>query len=84
MEAATYHPAWNALGTFLWIVVVLAVVFVFRSDLRELLRILVTRLKIGASFKVAGIEIGAAYVEPGSSVIRAGAVSAVREDKNGR
>jgi hypothetical protein len=44
----------------------------------------VRRLKIGASFKVAGLEIGAAYVEPGSSAILPSAVSAVREDTDGR
>jgi len=35
--ATTYHPAWDALPTALWVVLALVLVFALRSELRELL-----------------------------------------------
>lgn len=51
---------WSAVPSLIWAILILAILVYFRTELSLLVRALVFRVRDGAAFKVAGLEIGAA------------------------
>jgi hypothetical protein len=49
---------WSAVPSIFWVCAVLTIIFYFRKEIRMLVQAMVSRLKDGASIKVAGLEIG--------------------------
>lgn len=83
IQAATYHPAWQSLSTFVWAAVVLLVVLVFRRDITELVRLVSRRVRLGSGIKLGSFEIGHAYVAPGVGAAQ-DAAAIVRKDSGAR
>jgi hypothetical protein len=85
--AAENNPVWAALTgigpTLLWVVLILATTFWFRRELSSLLWHFARQIRHGAGFKLAGLEIGRAYVQPGSDATISGAMGDVRVDEGG-
>src|SRR5687768_454718 len=83
-EVTSYHPAWNSLPTFIWAVVALVILLLFRNELRSFFQMLNRRVKLGAGLKVGAIELGQAYVDPSQGTVSGGSVRAVRKDADGQ
>jgi hypothetical protein len=71
---------WNALPSFFWFVLILILLLIFQKHLRALVRSLTWRIKSGAAFKLASVEIGAAYVPQGGGRSEGEGIVGVRKD----
>lgn len=54
------QAVWSAVPSIIWVTAVLLLVYWFREPIHHLFAALVARLRSGAAFKVAGLEIGPA------------------------
>lgn len=73
------------LPTLLWFIFALILLFVFKDALRELLTIVIWRVRTGSQLKVASFEIGASYVSAQGDVTKMGkgGLLQVRVDETG-
>ena len=55
---------WSAVPALAWVSFLSVTTFVFRADIREIVRSLRMRVQRGAAFRVAGVEIGAVVALP--------------------
>lgn len=79
------QAVWSAVPSIVWVCAILAVVFFFRNDIRMLFQAFVSRLKGGASIKVAGLEIGASsglVATPGGFSNEDSRVGVYQDDKS--
>ena len=53
------QPLWNVVPTVLWILFLAVLVGMFRSEIRDLLRAVLARLRSGGTVKIGAVEIGA-------------------------
>jgi len=75
--------SWPVVPSALWILFLTGVLFVFRADIREMVRALRVRIQRGAAIKLAGIEVGAVVALP-SRLEKTDTVKSVREDDGTR
>jgi hypothetical protein len=83
LEASSrWTGLWSAVPTFVWVMFLSGLLFVFRGDLRQLLRVIVGRLRQGGSVKFGTVEIGAVIAIPAR--LGKTAVSRAVRDDDGR
>jgi hypothetical protein len=83
IDALSHRELVSAIPTLLWCILLSGIIFAFRLDIRQILRLLVARLQQGSSVKLGSIEIGAVIAIP-ARMEKADASRAARRDDGRR
>ncbi len=83
IDALSHRELVSAIPTLLWCVLLGGATFVFRHDIRRILRLIVARLQQGSSVKLGSIEIGAVIAMP-ARMEKADATRSARKDDGPR
>lgn len=69
------------LPSLLWFLLIAVILLSFRTAIRDLISVLIWRVKTGASIRIASFELGATYISPDPSIAAATPLIEVRKDE---